>query len=1398
MLRKFLLSFLIAIPVGLAPLSAPADDTDIYVDPDTPDQGQPMVMFTIDTRANITSTSESPYGPLYTFFYESTTSPDIAKKMFEQLYADNGGTVFPPTAATVTKMYFIDTILLSMAYVMADLADVKVGMIISHNDAGTSTASSPEPPLCNQGSADLPTGTTCVAKNRLGPTRDCDGDGINNNVDGCPTINGTGGGSLIANDPEGDKCGNACDNCDNDVNADQKDTDGDGIGDACDPTVTTGGSSGFVAAPTGSKGGVILQGFQSLNDPTTLDAMLAKIRAVKLNKLKPNSADHPYQGAYMFYEFFRYLTGQGIYNGHNGAFDFESGGGIDVNTNMACTDADPDKQPACYDSAIESGTKYISPLTSDAACARIFTVNLMFGNSNDTKETAAQKMFTDARTAGGLGYATPPSSEGEYFTGMISFLRDTDLAENPILDEDDIGETFGTLPELGGFQNVTSYFVLPDPQDNQVGGPLAIAGGTDAALELKSDPQGLVDALSNIFQQILSVSTTFVAASVPVNVFNRAEIVDNVYFALFQAQDGGSTTSDAGLVVPGGPAVWPGNLKKLKLGTEDVLNADGDVVGSKIVILDADNEKAISELDGRILNDARTYWTDVADPHLVAGDLNGDGIVEPTALSSVSPQDPLTVTAGKDGRHVSRGAAGQKIPGFKLGSGGPGDANATGKRNVFYLNSAGALAPLNVTTTVADEVGPKLIPGYSAGATYFAGTNYRHQHHALKMLKYIRGQDVNDEDGQVGTANIVNFTTRVTYTDPEYTESRNWLMGDPLHSRPLPINYGAPTLTNVLNGNALETYTKDDPTTAADESNSAIFIAMAGNDGLLRLIRNTNAAGAEDGQEVWSFMPPEAMSQQQRLMDGRDPVDGEYFHPYSFDGEPTGMIIDQNGNGTIDKGSDADRLNDKVYLFIGLRRAGRVYYAFDITNPYDPKFLWKISNDGLAKGSYIGGNGAIVPGTETHFAQLGLSFSKPRAGAVFNGYDGDVQKKRLALFFGGGYDGGPPTTTNSVKSLPGKDARGVGTNDTIGNAVFVVSATTGELIWKAVGGGSLTYATTASKTFVHPDLTDSVPSNLTVIDSNGDGLHDRILFGDTGGNVWRADLGFDDTVDESGNDDSDLDFIDQWKLVRLACLGRHAGCSGGTTKADDRRFFHEPDMVQVRDGTSRYDAVIIGSGDRENPLDRVADTSDTDSDETREDPVATNRIYVIRDGNTGVGKSAELGYTNASLLDVTLLAQTCADTDTACKVQTTNGWRMDLTQTAEDGTPGEKSLSAPITIADAVFFTSYVPPARDTSKTCGPGEGKGRIYALKLANADPVYNYDTTNAEGSLSDRSLDLGTPGIPAQVVFLGSSTGLGGAGGSESEGKACQLNILAGAKIFQAPGCPRFRTFWQRVGS
>ena len=49
---------------------------------------------------------------------------------------------------------------------------------------------------------------------------------------------------------------------------------------------------------------------------------------------------------------------------------------------------------------------------------------------------------------------------------------------------------------------------------------------------------------------------------------------------------------------------------------------------------------------------------------------------------------------------------------------------------------------------------------------------------------------------------------------------------------------------------------------------------------------------------------------------------------------------------------------------------------------------------------------------------------------------------------------------------------------------------------------------------------DSIPSALTVADTDGDGFTDRIVVGDSGGNVWRADLVGSNVAD--------------WKLTQLA------------------------------------------------------------------------------------------------------------------------------------------------------------------------------------------------------------------------------------------------------------------------
>jgi len=304
--------------------------------------------------------------------------------------------------------------------------------------------------------------------------------------------------------------------------------------------------------------------------------------------------------------------------------------------------------------------------------------------------------------------------------------------------------------------------------------------------------------------------------------------------------------------------------------------------------------------------------------------------------------------------------------------------------------------------------------------------------------------------------------------------------------------------------------------------------------------------------------------------------------------------------------------------------------------------------------------------------------------------------------FAGGYD------TN-------KDMRGaVGTDDSEGNAIYVVDAETGDLIWKAVGGDGSGSATV----FEHEELVDSIPSTLSVADTDGDGFTDRIVVGDTGGNVWRADI--------HGNNTSD------WELTLLASVGRHASGAAGITT--DRRFFHRPDIVPSKDNDGLFDGIVIGSGNRADPLDKGG--------------AAENFTYMIKDRHTAPGSAVDSELEHDDLGDVT---SNCLQT-TDCVVDLTDGWRLGLVE------PGEKVLATPLTITGKVFFTSYLPQSGTGATACSPSEGAGRLYAVALQDATAVINYDSSDdlpgnpdEPSSDSDRSVELQSLGIPAEVVSV-----------------------------------------------
>ena len=398
---------------------------------------------------------------------------------------------------------------------------------------------------------------------------------------------------------------------------------------------------------------------------------------------------------------------------------------------------------------------------------------------------------------------------------------------------------------------------------------------------------------------------------------------------------------------------------------------------------------------------------------------------------------------------------------------------------------------------------------------------------------------------------------------------------------------------------------------------------------------------------------------------------------------------------TNDVNKDGNLLHsdgDKAYVIFGLRRGGNSYYALDVSDPDNTYLLWKISQT-------VGGN----------FDELGMTFSTPVMGQMeIGGVKTDV------AIFAGGYNGG---WNSDYTARIGKDLND--NNDSVGNAIYIVNVHTGALIWKAVNG---TTATSTNSHYEHAGMVDSIPSNVSVL-RNLKGLIHRVYVGDTGGSIWRVDLPADDGSNSNFRRDN-------WFITKLADLG-----TDGTTT--DRRFFHQPDIVQTFDSAGDFDGLLIESGDR-------ADPNETSVE---------NYLFYIKDRKTSSGDAtvkAENSVSNPPgryvfdhSLSNGLADQTNCVTglEVDCNVSLINGWKVKLARS------GEKGLSAPLTDAGRVFFTTFIP---GSAGTCAPSEGDGSIYVVNLADGTAAAN----------SQRYYDIG-PGIPPGALLIGDVILLPGGG-------------------------------------
>ena len=646
-----------------------------------------------------------------------------------------------------------------------------------------------------------------------------------------------------------------------------------------------------------------------------------------------------------------------------------------------------------------------------------------------------------------------------------------------------------------------------------------------------------------------------------------------------------------------------------------------------------------------------------------------DGRIKTSALTYWTDTSLLGSGVTADGRSSTLGGAGQKIPGYLFGGGGnPGRINADNKRKLYYDKitvSSFALNGLDADTqAVRDELKTDL------GVT---GTTTADDTRRLQLLLYARGFNVGTAAAPLGTGTGVTGVV-----------ARDWMHGALLHSRPVAINYGA----------------RGSYTTASPD----IRVVYGAADGYLRMVRNS------DGVETWGFMPRTVMSQQNLLRENTAVAS----LPYGVDGAPAVLLQDRGATvggvvGSADGKIESSNANDRAWMFFGLRRSGRYYYGMNVTNPDSPSLLWRIGPDGLYQSS------GLVAGSSTLYSELGLTLSNPQIGRMSVTSGGTTTTKPVVIF-AGGYNGG----RDSAGARVGKDLqRGsdglVGTDDSVGNAIYIVDAQTGDLIWKAKQGtfSSSTPFNTTTRAFTHPLLTNSIPSDVSIIDSDGDGLTDRLYVGDTGGRLWRGDF--------PGSD------ISKWTLSPIASLGRHRT----SNVANDRRFFEAPDYAPMRSTSGNFDMITFGSGDREDPLNVTTE----------------NYFYAYRDLRTAVGRLAsEVVTSDADLKgpsDFTDLTTTCA---TSCTTQNlTTGWRVKMTGA------GEKVMSQPLSTSGTAYFSTYTPPDSATA-SCTPSEGSSKIYGVSLLDSHPTAASFINDGDGSA--RSQDSATPGLPGEFNALTAS--------------------------------------------
>lgn len=399
------------------------------------------------------------------------------------------------------------------------------------------------------------------------------------------------------------------------------------------------------------------------------------------------------------------------------------------------------------------------------------------------------------------------------------------------------------------------------------------------------------------------------------------------------------------------------------------------------------------------------------------------------------------------------------------------------------------------------------------------------------------------------------------------------VLGGVVHSKPEAISYGSAL---DVKGNII-----------APREDYVLFGSM---DGALHLV------DAADGKEEFAIIPRQMLiNQPEALVDGSTRLNTtEVGKPYFGVDAPWLVKTDYNYD-LPNKKVTVDTASGKgMFAYGGLRMGGEAFYGMDITKKSTPKILFTITFAGLS--SATSGKSAI-----TGFERLGQIWSKPVA-AKIRLTKGSSTTKNTAptdvLIFGGGYD----------MRYEEDDYVPTSVSPAQGNAIYMIDAKTGELIWSVSKEANSSSKVTSN---INANMLNSITGGITVLDRDNDGLMDHIYAADLGGQVFRADF-------------------ENARIEQFGFAAVNSFANKGVTRilnaapADKKlayRFYESPVVSFFRresgpDNGKLFAMVNVISGNRSAPLSTLRDNN-----------AFANRVYGIIDNDVTHADLFKSGFT---------------------------------------------------------------------------------------------------------------------------------------------------------------------------